>query len=486
MRDYTRIYIDGTWVKPLDGKVIDIINPATEKPVGQITLSTSADINRAVLAARKAFASFSQTSPQEKLELLTRILGVYEKRQNDLTDALVEELGTPRKLAKEFHVPLGLWHLQTTIAVLQKYKFAYIQSSRTTVRREPIGVIGAITPWNIPINQMACKIFPAFATGCTVVHKPSEVTPFTAHILAEIFHEAGVPAGVYNLVDGDGPTIGAAISSHPGIDMVSFTGSTAAGIDVAKRAANTVKRVHQELGGKSPNIILGDADFSKAITENIYRLMMNSGQVCHAPTRMLVPFSEMETTKKIAKQVIASVTYGDPQTDVYMGPVVSARQWNRVQSLIQKGIEEGATLLAGGLGRPDGLETGYYVKPTIFVDVTTDMAITREEIFGPVLCIIGYKDIDEAVSIANDTKYGLAAFIQSASEERATDVANRLEVGMVYINGASEDFDAPWGGYKMSGNGREWGKVAFGEFTEMKAIIHRQIESEKSLNQTIS
>jgi aldehyde dehydrogenase (NAD+) len=474
MRDNTWIYVDGAWVKPLDGRVADIINPATERPVGQITLCTGADVDRAVLAARKAFVSFSKTSPLERLELLTSIARTYENRQNDLVDALIEELGVPRRLAKEFQVPLALWHLEVAISSLHKYKWDYAQSSRTIVRREPIGVVGAITPWNLPINQTVCKVFPSFATGCTVVHKPSELTPFTAHILAEIFHDAGVPGGVYNLVDGDGPTIGAAISSHPGIDMVSFTGSTAAGIDVAKRAADTVKRVHQELGGKCPNIILDDADLTKAITENIYRLMMNSGQVCHAPTRMLIPLSKMEETKNIAKQVVASVTLGDPQTDVYMGPVVSERQWNRVQSLIQKGIEEGATLLAGGLGRPEGLDIGYYVKPTIFADVTNDMTIAREEIFGPVLCIIGYKDINDAVAIANDTMYGLAAFIQSTSEERATDLANRIEAGMIYINGTSEDYESPWGGYKRSGNGREWGEVAFGEFTEMKAVIHKQ------------
>jgi aldehyde dehydrogenase (NAD+) len=298
------------------------------------------------------------------------------------------------------------------------------------------------------------------------------VAPFTAHVLAEIFHEAGVPAGVYNLVDGNGPTVGAAIAGHPGIRMVSFTGSTAAGIDVAKHAAHNVKRVHQELGGKSPNIILDDADLAKAVTENIYRLMLNSGQSCHAPTRMLVPFAKMETTKNIAKQVIASVTLGDPQTDVYMGPVVSERQWNRIESLIQKGIGEGATLLTGGTGHPDGLETGYYVKPTVFADVRNDMIVAREEIFGPVLCIIGYKDVDDAVSIANDTVYGLAAYVQSASEERANYVAARLEAGMVFVNGASEDPEAPFGGYKMSGNGREWGEIAFGEFLETKAIIH--------------
>jgi aldehyde dehydrogenase (NAD+) len=472
IRDYTRIYIDGAWVQPLDGKIIDIINPATERPAGQITLCTAADVDRAVAVARKAFTSFSRSSRQERVDLLSSILGVYAKRQDDLADALTEELGAPKKFAKEVQADVGLLHLQTAIAVLKDYQFEYPQSNRTIIRREPIGVVGMITPWNWPINQLVAKVFPALATGCTVIHKPSEVAPFTAHLLAEIFHEAGVPAGVYNLVDGDGPTVGAAISGHPGIRMVSFTGSTAAGIDVAKRAADNVKRVQQELGGKSPNVILDDADLAKAVTENIYRLMLNSGQTCHAPTRMLVPFSKVETAKNIAKQVIASITLGDPRTDVYMGPVVSERQWKRIQSLIQKGIDEGATLLTGGTGHPDGLEAGYYVKPTVFADVTNDMTVAREEIFGPVLCIIGYKDVDDAVSIANDTVYGLAAYVQSASEERANNVAARLEAGMVFVNGASEDPEAPFGGYKMSGNGREWGEIAFGEFLETKAVIH--------------
>ena len=473
MRDHTQIYINGAWVTRAAGTVIDIVNPATERPAGRITLCTPAEVDEAVAAARKAFISFSRSTRQERLDLLNGILRIYARRQDELADALTEELGLPKKHAKEVQVGVGLLHLQTAIAVLKDYKFEYPQSDRTTIRREPIGVIGMITPWNWPINQFVVKAFPALATGCTIVHKPSEVAPFTSHILAEIFHEAGVPAGVYNLIDGDGPTVGTAISAHRGIDMVSFTGSTAAGIDVAKRAADSVKRVHQELGGKSPNIILDDADLERAITENIYRLMFNSGQTCHAPTRMLVPFSKMEAAKNIASQVAASVTYGDPQTDVDMGPVVSKRQWGRVQSLIEKGIEEGATLIFGGPGHPDGLKTGYYVKPTIFADVTNEMTIAREEIFGPVLCIIGYEDVDDAVRIANDTTYGLAAYVQSASEDRANDVAARLEAGMVFINGATEDPQAPFGGYKMSGNGREWGEIAFSEFLETKAVIHR-------------
>jgi aldehyde dehydrogenase (NAD+) len=472
MRDYTKLYINGEWVGPLGGQIVDVINPATEQPAGQITLATPADVDRAVAAARNAFPGFSRSTRTERLDLLQSILGVYVKRQDDLAGALTEEMGAPAKFAREMQCGIGYLHLQTAIAALKDYRFEHPQGNRTTVRREPIGVVGMITPWNWPINQIMVKVLPALATGCTSVHKPSEIAPFSAYVLTEILHEAGVPKGVYNLVNGDGPTVGAAISSHHDIDMVSFTGSTAAGIDVARRAADNVKRVHQELGGKSPNVVLDDADLAKAVTENIYRLMLNSGQTCHAPTRLLVPADKMEAAKAIAKQAAESITYGDPKSDVYMGPVVSERQWRRIQALIKKGIEEGATLVTGGEGRPDGLDTGYYVKPTVFADVRNDMTIAREEIFGPVLSILGYHDLEEAVTIANDTIYGLSAYVQAASDERANEVAARIEAGMVYINGADEDPEAPFGGYKMSGNGREWGEIAFGDFLETKAVIH--------------
>ncbi|MBB3458289.1 aldehyde dehydrogenase (NAD+) [Rhizobium sp. BK313] len=472
MRDYTRAYIDGAWVKPIGGKIVDVINPATEKPAGQITFATATDVDLAVAAATRAFKSYSRTTVPERLDLLQSILSVYVRRMDDLADALTEELGAPNKFAKDLQVGAGYMHLQTTIATLKDFAFEHPQGGRSVVRREPIGVVGMITPWNWPINQIMVKILPALAAGCTSVHKPSEIAPFNAHIIAEILHEAGVPKGVYNLVDGDGPTVGVAISAHKDIAMVSFTGSTAAGIDVAKRAAESVKRVHQELGGKSPNIVLDDADLGKAVTENIYRLMMNSGQTCHAPTRLLVPRNKVEQAKLIAKQVVDSITVGDPRSDVYMGPVISARQWERVQSMIKKGVEEGAQVVAGGEGRPSGLETGYYVKPTVFADVTRDMTIAREEIFGPVLCMIGYSDIEEAIAIANDSEYGLAAYVQSGSTEKATEVAARIEAGMVYINGAGEDTEAPFGGYKKSGNGREWGEIGVGEFLETKALIY--------------
>jgi aldehyde dehydrogenase (NAD+) len=474
MRDYRQVYIDAAWVDPLGGDTIDVISPVTERPIGQITLATAADVDRAVKAARRAFRSYSRTTRQERIDLLGSVLTTYAKRGQDLADALVEELGAPATFAKDLQVGVGFLHLQTGIEALKTYAFEHGQGGRTTVRREPIGVIGMITPWNWPINQIMTKIVPALATGNTMVHKPSEVTPFTAHIIAEILHEAGVPKGVYNLVDGVGPTVGAAISGHPGIDMVSFTGSTRAGIDVAKRAADNVKRVHQELGGKSPNIVLGDADLAKAVTENVYRLMMNSGQSCHAPTRLLVPAAKLQEVTEFAVQAARSIKVGDPNGDAYMGPVVSERQWTRIQELIRQGIAEGATLAVGGEGRPKGLETGFYVCPTIFTNVRNDMTIAREEIFGPVLCILSYRDVEDAISIANDTIYGLAAYVQSASDARAEEVAARLEAGVVFINGADEDSEAPFGGYKMSGNGREWGEIAFGDFLETKAVIRRK------------
>ena len=473
MRDYTKAYIDGAWVTPAGGEVLNVINPATEQSAGQITLATPADVDRAVTAARKAFRTFSRTTRQERIDLLKSILDFYTARHQDLADALVEELGAPAKFARERQAGTGFMHLRTAIEALKSHAFEHAQGPRTVVRREPIGVIGMVTPWNWPINQTLCKVVPALATGNTMVHKPSEIAPFTAHIIAEILHHAGVPRGVYNLVDGSGHVVGAAISQHPDIDMVSFTGSTAAGIDVAKRAAENVKRVHQELGGKSPNIVLDDADMGKAVIETIYRVMLNSGQTCHAPTRLLVPASQMAEAKVIAAKVVGSITVGDPTSDVYMGPVVSQGQWDRIQSLIRRGVSEGATLVAGGEGRPEGLERGFYVRPTIFADVDNHMTIAREEVFGPVLCVIGYRDLEDAISIANDTDYGLGAYVQSASENRAVEVAARMEAGMIYINGAGEDPQAPFGGYKMSGNGREWGDIAFGEYLETKAVIHR-------------
>ena len=474
MRNYTKFYIDGRWVDASGRPTLDVVNPATEAVAGRIALGTAADIDLAVAASRAAFRSFSRSTRQERLDLLGSILQSYLARRQDLADALVEELGAPARLAFDHQAGIGVLHLQRALETLKDYPFERKASDRTRVRMEPIGVVGMITPWNWPINQIICKIVPALATGNTLVHKPSEVAPFSAHIIAEILHDAGTPKGVYNLVDGVGPEVGAAISSHPGIAMVSFTGSTGAGIDVAKRAADTVKRVHQELGGKSPNIVLPSADLAKAVTENVQRLIRNSGQTCHSPTRLIVPADRLDEAKAIAAKVAASIKVGDPNTDVDMGPLVSRRQHERVSGLIQSGIDQGATVVAGGTGRPDGLKRGFYVRPTVFADVTRDMAIVKEEIFGPVLVIQTYGDVDEAVEIANDTVYGLGAYVQAATDEEAADVAARIESGMVYLNGAFEDSAAPFGGYKMSGNGREWGRTAFGDFLETKAVIHRE------------
>ena len=401
---------------------------------------------------------------------MERIIAEYQKRYEDMAKAITEEMGAPSWLSQRAQAAMGIGHLQTAVAVLKDYKF---EEDRGTTRlvKEPIGVCGFITPWNWPVNQIATKVAPALATGCTMVLKPSEVAPFSGYIWTEIMHAAGVPAGVYNMVNGDGPTVGAAISSHPDVDMVSFTGSTRAGIEVARNAAATVKRVHQELGGKSPNIILEDADFEKAVSGGVASVMMNSGQSCNAPTRMLVPSKKMDEVIAIAKATAEAHNVGDPNGNSKMGPVVSEVQFNKIQTLIKKGIEEGATLVTGGPGRPEGLDKGYYVKPTIFANVKNDMTIAKEEIFGPVVAILGYETIDEAVQVGNDTEYGLAAYVSGSDPAKVREVASKLRAGQVNLNGAAPDMMAPFGGYKMSGNGREWGDHAFAEFLETKAVL---------------
>jgi aldehyde dehydrogenase (NAD+) len=470
MRHALQFYIGGQWVDPVRASAIDVINPATEQSAGQVSLGSAEDVERAVAAARGAFGSYSQTSREERLALLERIAGEYQARYGDIAAAITEEMGAPAVLSNQAQAAVGIAHLQAAIGVLRQFTFEEKRGT-TVIRREPIGVCGLITPWNWPINQIVTKLFPALAVGCTMVLKPSEVAPFSAIILAEVLDAAGVPPGVFNLVNGDGPTVGAAIASHPDVDMISFTGSTRGGIAVAKAAADTVKRVHQELGGKSPNIVLDDADFQAAVTGAMRGLLMNSGQSCNAPTRLLVPHDRMEEVKAIARAVAEGTKVGDPNGDAHIGPVASEAQWNKVQSLIQKGMSEGASLVAGGPGRPEGLERGYYVRPTVFADVTNDMTIAREEIFGPVGVILGYSDEDEAVRIANDTPYGLAAYVQSADLGRAARIASKLRAGQVTINGAGLDFMAPFGGYKQSGNGREWGDHAFSEFLEVKAVL---------------
>ena len=470
MRDYRQFYIDGAWVDPAAPKSLDVINPATEKPCGQISLGAQADVDRAVAAAKRAFESFGHTTREDRLALLGRIAEVYKRRYNDMAAAITEEMGAPVSLSQNAQAAIGIGHFQAAQAILQSYVFEEMRGT-TLIAREPIGVCGFITPWNWPINQIACKVAPALAVGCTMVLKPSEIAPFSAWILAEILHEAGVPPGVFNLVNGDGQGVGAAISAHPDIDLVSFTGSTRAGIEVARAAAPTVKRVHQELGGKSPNIILADADLQKAVTSGVKHVMQNSGQSCNAPTRMIAPHSVMDQVVQIARAAAESTTVGDPSGNAELGPVVSEAQWTKIQGLIQKGIDEGAQLVAGGPGKPEGLETGYYVKPTVFAGVTNDMTIAREEIFGPVAAILGYDTVDEAIAIGNDTPYGLAAYVQGKDPAQLRYVAGRLRAGQVNINGAGMDIMAPFGGYKQSGNGREWGDLAFGEFLETKAEI---------------
>ena len=470
MRDYTKFYINGEWVGPAAPKTLDVINPATEEACGRISLGAVADVDRAVAAARAAFPAFSRTSREDRVALLERIVAEYKKRYNDMAAAITEEMGAPVSLAQQAQAAIGLGHFQTAVAILKDYEFESLRGS-TLIAREPIGVCGFITPWNWPINQMACKVAPALAVGCTMVLKPSEVAPFSGIVLAEILAAAGVPAGVFNLVNGDGPGVGAAISAHPDIDLVSFTGSTRAGIEVARAAAATVKRVHQELGGKSPNIILADADMQQAVSSGVKHVMQNSGQSCNAPTRMLAPNANMAEIVAIARATAEATTVGDPHGNAELGPVVSEVQWTKIQNLIQKGIDVGATLVTGGPGRPDGLARGYYVKPTVFSDVTNDMTIAREEIFGPVLTILGYDTVEEAIAIGNDTPFGLAAYVQGKDVATLRYVASRLRAGQVNINGAGLDLMAPFGGYKQSGNGREWGDSAFGEFLETKAEI---------------
>jgi len=470
MRDYLKFYINGAWVPPAEPKQLDVINPATEAVAGHISMGGQTDVNRAVAAAKAAFSKFSRTTREERLALLGRIIAAYEKRMPEMGAAITEEMGAPAWLANSAQAFLGLLHFKVARDVLANYEF---ETARGTTRivKEPIGVCGFITPWNWPMNQIACKVAPALAVGCTMVLKPSEIAPFSGYLFAEILDEAGVPAGVFNLVNGDGPTVGAAISSHPDVDMVSFTGSTRAGVEVARNAAPTVKRVHQELGGKSPNIILEDADFSVAIPSSVQNMFSNTGQSCNAPSRMLVPRARQAEAVELARATAEATTVGDPTGNAKLGPVVSQMQWDKIQGLIRKGIEEGATLVTGGPGRPEGLEHGYYVKPTVFSDVTNDMTIAREEIFGPVLAIMPYDSLEQAVSVGNDTPYGLAAYVQGKNPVVLEDVASRLRAGQVFVNNPPFDPMAPFGGYKQSGNGREWGDHAFAEFLETKAVL---------------
>jgi aldehyde dehydrogenase (NAD+) len=470
VREYMQFYIDGQWVDPVTPASMDVINPATEEVCGHISAGSGADVDKAVAAAKKAFETYSKTSREERIDLLQRILAEYQKRFGDIANAITEEMGAPASLAQRAQAPIGMAHISTGIEVLKTFQFEEDRGP-TRLVKEPIGVCGMITPWNWPINQIACKVVPALATGCTMVLKPSEESPFSAILWAEVMHAAGVPAGVFNLVNGTGAEVGAAISSHPGVDMVSFTGSTRAGIEVAKAAAPTVKRVAQELGGKSPNILLPDADMKSAVSGGVKHVMQNSGQSCNAPTRMLVPSAKMDEAIVIARETAEATTVGDPNGNAQLGPVVNRTQWEKIQRLIQAGIDEGATLVAGGVGRPEGLDKGFYVKPTVFANVTNKMTVAKEEIFGPVVSILGYETVDEAVAVGNDTEYGLAAYVSGTDLAKAHEVASRLRAGQVSINGGGGDMMAPFGGYKMSGNGREWGDFGFTEYLEVKAML---------------
>jgi aldehyde dehydrogenase (NAD+) len=469
MRDYLKFYIDGQWTDPAEPRTLDVENPATEEVCGRISLGSAADVDKAVKAARRAFATWSRSSRAERIELMETIAAEYQKRLGDFAQAVTEEMGAPASLAQNAQAPLGLSHLKIAIDVLRNYSFEELRGT-TLLVKEPIGVCGLITPWNWPLNQIAVKVFPALTTGCTMVLKPSEIAPFSGYLFAEVMHAAGVPAGVFNLVNGDGPGVGTALSGHPDIDMISFTGSTRAGVEIARNAAPTVKRVAQELGGKSPNIVLDDEVFAKGVASGVKSMMGNTGQTCSAPSRMLVPHARMDEAITIARDTAGQITVGDPTGNVRMGPLASKAQFEKVQGLIAKGIEEGATLVAGGAGRPEGLDKGYYAQPTVFAHVTPDMTIAREEIFGPVLSIMGYDNLEQAIETANDTEYGLAGYVAAADVDQARAVARQLRAGQVAINGGF-DTAAPFGGYKRSGNGREWGEFGFQEFLEVKSIL---------------
>ncbi|MCC6668038.1 MAG: aldehyde dehydrogenase family protein [Polyangiaceae bacterium] len=471
MYDLSKFYIDGTWVEARSRRELDVINPATEEVIGKVALGTPEDVDAAVAAARRAFETYSQTSREERLALLGSILTAYQARFADVCTAISDEMGAPMKLCNQAQAAVGLAHTMTMLKILETFEFEE-DIGTTRLLKEPAGVIGMITPWNWPVNQIICKVIPALAAGCTMVLKPSEIAPVSASLLAEVLHAAGVPKGVFNMVHGDGPGVGEAIARHPGIDVVSFTGSTRAGVQVAKLAADSVKRVAQELGGKSANIILEGADITKAVTGGVMQMMMNSGQSCNAPSRMLVPAARYEQAVQIAKGVAEKIVVGDPKAETTtMGPLANKTQYEKVLKLISRGVEEGATVVTGGAGRPQGLDKGYYVRPTIFANVRNEMTIAREEIFGPVLVMIPYETEEEAVRIANDTPYGLSGYVFGGSVEHARRVAARLRTGMVHVNGASVDFAAPFGGYRQSGNGREWGAKGLEEFLETKAVM---------------
>ena len=470
MKDLRKFYVDGEWVDPICANDLAVENPATEELVATISLGAMADVNRAVAAAKHAFPAYSQTSVDERIALLENLLTIYSDRYDEMAVAISIEMGAPISFSTTAQADCGRGHINAALDALKEFEFER-QIGSTKVVKEAIGVCGFITPWNWPINQISCKVAPALATGCTMVLKPSEIAPISGYLFTEMMHQAGFPDGVYNMINGNGPDVGAVIAAHPDIDMVSFTGSTRAGVLVAKAAADTVKRVTQELGGKSPNIIFDDANLEKDVTAGVRRMMNNTGQSCNAPSRMLVQSSVYDQAIKIAKIAAEDIAVDQPTKEGgHLGPLSSRVQFDKVQGLIKKGIEEGANVVTGGPGKPDGLDIGYFVKPTVFSGVSNDMTIAQDEIFGPVLTMISFDTEEQAIEIANDTPYGLAAYFSTASEERAARVASQLRAGMISVNSASQNYTAPFGGYKQSGNGREWGEFGFDDFLEIKGI----------------
>ena len=471
MENLQKFYINGEWVNPLSDATMAVLNPATEQQIGLVALGNDADVDRAVAAANAAFEGFSQTSKDERLALLGRVREITKARFEDLAQAMRMEMGAPITMSRDAQTDAAIGHLDGFIAALEEFEERVTLANGDIMVREPIGVCGLITPWNWPMNQITLKVLPALATGCCVVLKPSEHTPVSAMVYAEILHEAGYPAGVFNLINGEGPVVGAALSRHQDMQMMSFTGSTRAGTAVTRDAADTVKRVTLELGGKSPNLVFADCDLQAQVTASVAECMLNTGQSCDAPTRLLVERSCYDEVLKIAKQAAADTAVGNPEDEGnHIGPLFDRLQFDRVQAMIRVGIDEGATLLAGGLGKPEGYETGWFVKPTIFSDVSNEMRIAREEIFGPVLVIIPFEDEADGISIANDTPYGLAAFLQTGNKERAERVASKLRAGAVHINGGGIEYGTPFGGYKQSGNGREGGMMGLEDYLETKTL----------------
>ena len=470
MKDLRQFYINGQWVNPAQANDLHVENPANEEMVATISLGAAADVESAVAAAKAAFPVYSKFSVDERIALMEKLLQIYMDRYDEMAAVISMEMGAPISFASAAQADTGRGHISTALEALKVFEFER-QVLNTRIIKEPIGVCGFITPWNWPINQITCKVAPALATGCTMVLKPSEIAPLSGYLFTEMMDQAGFPAGVYNMVNGDGPDVGAVISSHPDIDMVSFTGSTRAGVLVAKAAADTVKRVAQELGGKSPNIIFEDANLEIAVSAGVAHMMGNTGQSCNAPSRMLVHSSVYDQAVQIAKAAAEQVQVDQPTKEgMHLGPLSSRVQFDKVQGLIKVGIDEGAEVVAGGLGKPEGLETGYFVKPTVFAGVNNQMTIAQEEIFGPVLTMIPFDTEEQAIEIANDTPYGLAAYLSTGDDERAKRVAGQLRAGMVSLNSASQNYTAPFGGYKQSGNGREWGEFGFDDFLEIKGI----------------